>query len=197
MLILGVASQCHQVIYPSLFIETKRRKDGVQLIREPRKTNHCFTARKRYFTGNLSFNVGHDIFGSVTIGSLIHVPHKEVKWTLSDQRNSWTNTSTFYDFSSNHLDKLILELVFKGNILSYNYNQLKLSMVHDVLFGWNLTLSNWHGSSFNTQNPGQNSRFFVSKLDDFLKFQFSEIRSFKIFLTTIMKTVSAEFQLNV
>ena len=66
-------------------------------------------------TGNLSFNVGHDIFGSVTNGSLIHVPHKEVKWTLSDQRNSWTNTSTFYDFKSNHLDKLILELVFKGN----------------------------------------------------------------------------------
>ena len=99
VLILGVASQCHEVIYPSLstvVLVTKRRKDGVQLIREPRKTNHCFTGRKRYFTGNLSYKVGHDIFGSVTIGSLIHVPHKEVKWTVNDQRNSWTNTSLFY-----------------------------------------------------------------------------------------------------
>ena len=56
-------------------IERDPLNDGVQLITEPRKTNQCFTARNVFIhrkenflhlTGNLSYKVGHDRFGSVT-----------------------------------------------------------------------------------------------------------------------------------
>ena len=88
----------------------------------------------------LNRNPGFEIFGPVKTGSVNHVPLKEVKWTLTDERKTATPTrlSSFYN---SFLKKM---LVFVIDFISVR-NSINIFF---LLGETELTWSNWLGSFY-------------------------------------------------